>query len=92
MAARPQWKKGWEALRLRALQRDKHLCQLCLPKRFTAATEVDHIVNRAAKGTNDMSNLQSLCADCHAQKSKREANPGYRERVQIGVDGWPVTQ
>lgn len=91
MSVRPEWKRGWEALRLQALQRDRYLCQACLPKRFTAATEVDHIVNRAIGGDNKLSNLQCLCADCHDAKSKREANSGYKERVEIGLDGWPVS-
>jgi 5-methylcytosine-specific restriction protein A len=92
MAARPEWKRGWEALRLKALQRDRYLCQLCLPTRFTTAIEVDHIVNRALGGGNAMTNLQSLCAACHEQKSKREANPNYKERPEIGLDGWPIGQ
>lgn len=87
---RPEWKRGWEALRLQALQRDRYLCQLCLPKRFTAATVVDHIVPRSKGGSNEMSNLMSLCTDCHDPKSKREANPNYKLRVEIGVDGWPL--
>ena len=83
------WKKGWAKLRLRALQRDSHLCQLCLP-RYRPATEVDHIIPRSKGGTNDLGNLMSVCSECHAEKSKAEANPAYRARVEIGVDGWPV--
>lgn len=73
-----------------ALQRDRCLCQLCLPSRFTQATEVDHIVPRSKDGSNNLSNLMSVCAPCHAEKSKREAQPNYKPRVEIGLDGWPV--
>lgn len=36
--------------------------------------EVDHIVSRACGGTDDESNLQVLCAGCHALKSKGDAS------------------
>lgn len=35
--------------------------------------ECDHIVPLHRGGTNDSSNLQSLCKDCHAAKSASEA-------------------
>lgn len=90
MAKRPEWKRRWEPLRLRVLQRDRYLCQLCLPKRFTAATEVDHVIPRSKNGTNDIENLMSVCSDCHAEKSKRESHPTYRPRAAVGLDGWPM--
>jgi hypothetical protein len=33
--------------------------------------EIDHIVEVALGGTNDLSNLQKLCPSCHAVKTKR---------------------
>lgn len=61
---------NWFSLRKRVLARDSHKCRLCGAK----ATEVDHII----RGDNhDMSNLQSLCADCHKAKSSSE---GVSER------------
>ena len=33
------------------------------------ATQVDHIVSRAAGGGDEDSNLQSLCASCHSRKT-----------------------
>jgi hypothetical protein len=55
----------------------------------------DHKVPRSKGGTNDRSNLEAICSGegtpmCHEEKSKREANPGYMPRAEIGVDGWPT--
>ncbi|WP_143557744.1 HNH endonuclease, partial [Snodgrassella communis] len=35
--------------------------------------EVDHIVNIAAGGTDELSNLQTLCRSCHQLKTRRES-------------------
>lgn len=37
------------------------------------ATDVDHILPLWLKGKNDRANLEGLCADCHAVKTKAEA-------------------
>ena len=39
--------------------------------RIVVVEQVDHIVPRAAGGTDEWSNLQSLCARCHARKTAR---------------------
>jgi 5-methylcytosine-specific restriction protein A len=46
--------------------RDNWTCQHC--RRVTAQLELDHIVNVAQGGTDDESNLQSLCPPCHKDK------------------------
>lgn len=98
MAQRPEWKRGWEALRESVLVRDKRLCQPCLRSgRYTEANQVDHIKPRSQGGTNDRSNLEAICSgigtpECHGEKSKREANAGYTPRAEIGVDGWPLME
>lgn len=90
------WRKGWARLRLRILQRDKYLCQPCLRSgRYTEANQVDHIKPRSQGGTNDRGNLEAICSGpgtpmCHEEKTKREANPNYKPRASIGIDGWPV--
>ena len=76
------------ALRARTL-RANPLCVTCQRKgRLTAAAEVDHITPLHKGGTDDSSNLQGLCHPCHADKTAAEQ--GYKVRVQIGADGWPV--
>ena len=64
---------AWNKLRLKALERDKHLCQMCLKRGiFTTATDVDHIIPLAQGGSDAMENLQSLCHECHKQKTCQE--------------------
>ncbi|OTG85834.1 HNH endonuclease [Acinetobacter sp. ANC 4558] len=63
----------WQKLRKRILQRDQYLCVTCMAKgRVTEATDVDHIVAKAHGGTDDESNLQSLCSPCHKEKTAME--------------------
>ena len=64
----------WKRKRLEALKRDCYLCQSCLhasPSRVTPAQDVDHILSIATAPDLrlDLSNLQSLCRDCHAKKT-----------------------
>lgn len=65
------------------------LCARCTAKGFIReATVPDHIVALANGGTDTWDNLQSLCDECHREKTNEDL--GYRKRVAIGVDGWPV--
>jgi 5-methylcytosine-specific restriction protein A len=69
---------------------DEPMCRVCKAKgRLSKATEVDHIVPLHKGGAGmDRRNLQGVCADCHRDKTNEEA--GYKRRVAVGVDGWPV--
>lgn len=72
------------------LARDKYLCQPCLRKgRYTQATQVDHVESLALGGTDEASNLQAICDDCHKVKTQQE-NGNFREKQAIGTDGWPI--
>lgn len=73
----------WERTRKRILRRDKGLCQPHLKQgKYRPAKQVDHIVSKAEarrRGwTEEMieadENLQSICDDCHKQKTATEAN------------------
>ena len=44
---------------------------------------VDHIVNVASGGKNDMSNYQLLCKRCHDVKSQREAKDGRKRKRNV---------
>ena len=69
----------WSRKRLRILERDNHLCQVCLPQSLISlATQVDHIVPRAAAGTEDDDNLQGICVDCHKAKTALEGRGGRK--------------
>jgi 5-methylcytosine-specific restriction protein A len=59
------------------LQRDRYLCQPCKRKGMvTPASEVDHIVNREAGGTDADTNLEAICGPCHKAKTARESKNG----------------
>jgi 5-methylcytosine-specific restriction protein A len=63
----------WQQLRERILKRDEGLCQVCFKRgKFTLARDVDHIVSKSNGGTDDDSNLQSICLPCHKVKTAEE--------------------
>lgn len=84
---------AWDALR-KIIMAQEPLCRTCTEQgRVTAATHVDHIVPKAEGGTDDPSNLQALCTDCHkdktAHESARAQGRTFKPRLTFGVDGWP---
>lgn len=82
-----RWRKRREA----TFGRDHYLCQACRRAgRITLAAACDHIVPKAQGGSDEMSNLQALCRQCHEVKSLLEQ--GKQPRVRIGVDGWPCAE
>jgi 5-methylcytosine-specific restriction enzyme A len=65
---------AWQKLRIRILERDHGLCQVCAAQgRVSIARDVDHIVNKAQGGTDAESNLQAICPPCHTAKTARES-------------------
>lgn len=65
------------------MERDAWLCQPCKRAgRVTLATECDHVMPLCNGGSDDLVNLQAICADCHKVKSAREANGGKDVRVK----------
>ena len=63
--------RPWRRLRNKIFLRDKYTCQCCGV--VTMNLELDHIMNVAQGGSDDESNLQSLCVDCHKIKTQRES-------------------
>jgi len=59
-------------LRYEILKRAKFRCELCGISTEEKALEVDHILPRNLGGTDDESNLQSLCYSCNAMKRDRD--------------------
>lgn len=55
---------GFASRREAVLHRDNYTCQICGKKH--ARLEVHHIIFRSQGGTNDESNLITLCEECHA--------------------------
>ncbi|WP_233347316.1 HNH endonuclease [Ponticaulis koreensis] len=65
----------WKALRVQALQRDGWKCVCCAEK---IGLEIDHI--KPVRDRPDLAwsleNLQTLCGQCHAKKTRIET--GYK--------------
>lgn len=61
--------RSWQRKRETILLQTDCMCALC---KVAQATEVDHIIPLEQGGSNDEINLQSLCAPCHAEKTRQE--------------------
>jgi 5-methylcytosine-specific restriction protein A len=64
---------AWQRTARRILKRDAGLCYVC---RTSGATQVDHVVPRAAGGTEDDGNLAAIHASCHRRKTAAESAAG----------------
>jgi 5-methylcytosine-specific restriction protein A len=80
---------GWKLQKIRHLRMmETPLCLHCQAKGIVKlGEELDHIVPISKGGTNDGSNLQMLCKQCHLTKTINDL--GYRPKAKIGLDGWP---
>jgi hypothetical protein len=56
------------SIKVRVLTRAKGRCECCGAHEHQRALEVDHIVPRNQGGSDDLSNLESLCFRCNAAK------------------------
>jgi 5-methylcytosine-specific restriction protein A len=64
---------AWKKLRDQVIK-EEVLCALCREEnRVELAVSVDHIVPKAAGGTDDRSNLRAMCERHHKGKTAREA-------------------
>ena len=62
-------KKISKELRVQVLIRDKFKCRMCGRSRDEVSLHVDHILPVAKGGTDEISNLATLCSDCNIGKS-----------------------
>lgn len=67
---------NWRRIRARVLARDV-TCVLCGVR---PSTHCDHIKAK----TDDHTQLQGVCAECHGQKSSREGNDAQRANPRPG--------
>lgn len=59
------------SVRVSVLHRDGYKCVFCGRSPKQVQLEVDHIVPFSKGGSNDLSNLQTLCFDCNRGKGSR---------------------
>jgi 5-methylcytosine-specific restriction endonuclease McrA len=52
-------------------ERDRYQCQGCFQPFPIQFLQVDHIIPLKLGGSNDISNLQTLCQTCNLQKRDR---------------------
>ncbi len=64
--------KQWSVIRRDVLNRDANVCRSCGRVCYGSNANVDHIVPLEQGGTDDMSNLQTLCRSCHGRKTITE--------------------
>lgn len=61
---------GWKATRQRILTRDNYTCHICGQP---GADQVDHLINVAAGGTHDDTNLAAIHnKPCHQRKTRQQ--------------------
>lgn len=78
-------RKGVEA-RKRRLERDGYMCVACLDQGlYRVATQVDHITPLHLGGVDVDDNTQSLCDDCHTEKTKTE---NFERRANLTHPEW----
>ena len=63
--------RPWRRKRDEIFKRDKYTCQVC--DRVGGELELDHIMNVARGGTDDDSNLRTICTACHKPKTHAES-------------------
>lgn len=81
--------RQWQRLRQSILERDEYLCVSCLKRGIlTPATDVDHITPKAKGGSDLPDNLQSLCSECHKDKTTRDN--GGTPREGSSISGEPI--
>jgi 5-methylcytosine-specific restriction protein A len=56
------------------LKKQNHNCNLCNMK--LTKYQCDHIIPLSQNGTNELSNIQALCVQCHFEKTKEEQENG----------------
>lgn len=61
-----------DSLRFRVLKESGGRCALCGVTKDDSPLDVDHIIPRSRGGSNDIANLQILCAKCNRTKGNKD--------------------
>lgn len=71
--------------RFEIFKRDRFTCQYCGKHPPDVLLEADHIVPRAAGGSDDLSNLTTACTDCNRGKGSRLLEEGTAPTVNASA-------
>lgn len=80
--------RAWQQVRQAVLERDGFVCVIC----GNQATHVDHIIPKAKGGTDDMDNLQAMCATHNIKKGTKTLTRGTYWNEAAFPDGLPRTE
>ena len=81
----------WQRLRKQVMSRDQGMCVVCREAgKLVKGTECDHIKPKATGGTDDIDNLQMLCATHHRDKTATDNGYKLKPLSGCGVDGLPT--
>ncbi|WP_439644401.1 RNA-guided endonuclease IscB [Agrilactobacillus composti] len=70
-------KYGYETTKQYVLDRDNYTCQICHGKTKDPELKIHHIIYRSNGGTNQVSNLLTVCATCHTQANHQPGGKLY---------------
>ena len=73
---------GFENTKAMVLNRDNYTCQCCKGKHKNSKLEVHHIVFRSQGGSDEASNLITLCHTCHKDLHNGKINPKLSGKVK----------
>lgn len=62
-----------QALRIDIAYRQNYACNMCGKFPIPPTFQLDHVVRLADGGLDEVENLQALCVECHAIKTRSEA-------------------
>jgi 5-methylcytosine-specific restriction endonuclease McrA len=82
--------RALQAQRQRVWLRDPRCARCGIVTTFPSGFEMDHIKALTNGGTNDDSNMQVLHHECHEAKTNEDL--GYKPKVAIGDDGFPIEE
>lgn len=69
---------GFENTKAMVLNRDNYTCQCCKGKHKDSKLEVHHIIFRSQGGSDEESNLITLCHTCHKDLHSGKINPNFK--------------
>ena len=72
-------------VRFEVFKRDRFTCQYCGKHPPDVLLEADHIVPRAAGGSDDIANLTTACADCNRGKGARLLEEGTAPTINASA-------